>query len=185
MTNKMKISNGIKVHIIIFILISAIIFTIYNFRVWKGVEREEGKVEITAKVTQNTISTGVTAVSILLPLTVVILGFTIRQNKRKEAEHLICACIFFTISLAVALFNLNRFPGIVNLYNIANDKPTVLLQVIQLFSLFYGVVYLVWGAWGIMNDLPIDKGTKKEFDKLARIIKKCFDNLNKRFDALK
>ena len=159
----MKRTDSIVIHVIIFIVILAGILLFYNSIVWKGVEQKDGRVEITATVTQNTISTGVTAVSILLPLSVGILGFTMRQNKRKGAERLFCACIFFTGSLAVALYNLNRIPGIVNLYNIANDKPTGLLQIIQLSSLLWGVFYLVWGARVIMKDFRMDKKGARSF----------------------
>ncbi len=129
----MKVIKIIINFIIYGIIIFGILF-IYNRYIWEGVEPEKVKTEITATATQNTISTGVTAVSILLPLTVGILGFIIKYSK-SGAVLLLCACLFFTVSLTSALWNLNWLPSIVNVYNLANDKRTVFLMVIQLFSL--------------------------------------------------
>lgn len=145
--------NGMEAllsHLVPFLAILGVILLFYCKVAWKDIKPEEAKVEITANTIQNTISTGITAVSILLPLTVGILGFAKIQNNIVVGQ-LFWACIFFTLSLFLALYNLNRFPGMVNVYNLANDKPTGLLQIIQLFSLFYGVIYLVWGAWRILR----------------------------------
>lgn len=142
--------NLIIIHFIIYVLIIAGIIFIYNQYIWKGVKPEEVKTEITATATQNTISTGVTAVSILLPLTVGLLGFIIIKSPKSGSVSLLCACLFFTVSLAIALWNLNRLPSIVNVYNLANDKKTVFLMMIQLFSLLWGVIYLTIGAFRII-----------------------------------
>ena len=145
----MKVNKIIK-HMILFaaLLLSVLLF--YYFGAWRCVSAERLKVEITATITQNTIAMGVSAVSILLPLTVGILGFAIKE-KSIEPELLLCACIFLAISLFVALLNLFRLPGLVNVLNVANDTPTGILQIIQLFSLFYAVVYLVLVAWKIVK----------------------------------
>ena len=148
----MKVKALVK-HMILFVLVLSALLAVYYFGAWKGVSAERIKVELTANVTQNTISIGVSAVSIVLPLTIGILGFTMKES-RMQPEHLFCACIFLTISLFVALLNLFRLPGIVNVLNVANDMPTGMLQIIQLFSLFYGVVYLVLGAWRIVRGAP-------------------------------
>jgi predicted permease len=147
-------------HFIAFVLILVGILSCYILTVWEGVEPQREKVPITATTIQNTISTGITAVSILLPLTVGILGFTAHKQKGKQAERLFQASVFFIISLLVALFNLYRLPGLVNIYNLANDKATGLLQIIQLFSLFYGVLYMVLGARGILKESSLDDQSK-------------------------
>jgi len=127
-----------------------LLLSFYNFVVWKGVEPQRCKVEITATATQNTISTGVTAVSILLPITIGIIGFILKDIK-KEVNLLFFACVCFTVSLLAGLYNLFRIPGMVNVYNLANDKPTGLLEIIQLFSLFWGAFCLILGACKIIK----------------------------------
>lgn len=138
-------------HLITWALILLFIVLFLIFVVWNDIKPDNKKVDITAITTQNTISTGVTAVSILLPLTVGILGFSLGQRKDGK-EQIFCASIFFTCSLAIALWNLFRLPGIVNLYNIANDIATGIFEIIQLFCLFWGVIYLVWGSWKMIKE---------------------------------
>lgn len=145
---------------ILFALILSALLALYYFGAWRDVSAQRIKVEITATVTQNTIATGVSAVSIVLPLTVGILGFKMKED-RIRPEYLFCACIFLTISLFVALWNLFRLPGIVNVLNVANDTATGILQIIQLFSLFYGILYLILGAWRIVKGTsPTSPGHK-------------------------
>lgn len=156
----MKVYTVIK-HMIIFVVILSALLAVYYFGAWRSVSAERIKVEITATATQNTIATGVSAVSIVLPLTVGILGFTMKERKI-EPELLFCACIFLTISLFVALFNLFRLPGLVNVLNVANDTPTGILQIIQLFSLFWAIVYLMLGAWRIVKGSDNSRKSKRK-----------------------
>ncbi len=140
-----------KWHMIVYVVLMIGMLASFNFVIYKGVEPERGKVEITATAVKDTISAGMTAVSILLPMTIGILGYTLRQNKR-GINLFFSACVFFTISLTGAIWNLFRIPGMVNVYNLANDKPTAFYEAIQLFSLFWGVIYLVFGARRIIKD---------------------------------
>lgn len=106
--------------------------------------------DIIAGVIQNTISASLTAVSIALPLTVGILGYAVKE-KIESINFLFCASEFFLISTCIALWNLFRLPGLVTTLNIANDFKTAVFQIIQLYSLLYGFVYLLVGAWKIVE----------------------------------
>jgi len=142
----------IFVNIGIFIAVMIGILLLYKGSIWEGVESDSTINANTATATQNTISTGVTAVSILLPLTVGLLGFIIKEPK-KGTVPLLCACLFFTLSLITAIWNLNRIPSIVNVFNLANDIHTLALMMIQLFSLLWGVFYLTFGAFRIISNI--------------------------------
>ena len=146
----MSLSKIFINHGIIFLLILLAILLVLYFIIYKNVEPGTKTPDLTANTTQNTISAGLTAVSIMLPLTVGILGYSIKQ-KNDAIEFLFCACIIFALSLLVAIWNLFRLPGLVNALNIANDIKTASYEVIQLYSLCYGFIYLVIGAWKIVK----------------------------------
>jgi hypothetical protein len=117
---------------------------------YRGVEPGNSTPDIIAAVIQNTISASLTAVSIALPLTVGILGYAVKE-KIESINLLFCASVFFLISTCIALWNLFRLPGLVTTLNIANDFKTAVFQIVQLYSLLYGFVYLLAGAWKIVK----------------------------------
>jgi hypothetical protein len=141
-------------HAVIFVLILIAILVFY-WLIYRGVQAGKDTPDIIASITQNTISAGLTAVSIVLPITVLILGYSIKEGKG-AVEFLFFACIVFTISLSAALWNLFRLPGLVKVLDIASDMKTAFFEVIQLYSLLYGFIYLVIGAWKIMNNCSED-----------------------------
>lgn len=145
----MNICGILAKHGILFISILLLILGIYWY-IYKDISTGEETPEIIANVTQGTISSGLTAVSIVLPLTVGILGYSVQQ-RNAATEFLFCACTIFVISLFAARWNLFRLPGLVTTLNIASDMKTAFFQVIQLYSLFYGFFYLVLGAWKIVK----------------------------------
>jgi len=103
-----------------------------------------------SNVIQNTIIAGLTGVSITLPLTVGILGYAVKE-KIDCIDFLFCACVFFLVSTGASLWNLFRLPGLVTTVNLASDYKTAVFQIIQLYSLLYGFLYLIVGAWRIIK----------------------------------
>ena len=142
-------STDLIVHSVLFGLILGAILVVYRL-IYRNVNPGTETSDIAASVTQNTITSGLTAVSIVLPLTVVILGYSINQ-KKDAIPLLFFACAVFTISLVAALWNLFRLPGLVRTLNVVNDMKTAFFSVIQLYSLLYGFIYLVFGAWKIVK----------------------------------
>ena len=136
-------------HSIPYFLILVVIFLFYR-RIYQGVQPGNNTPDTLANVIQNTISAGLIAVSIVLPLTVGILGYAVKE-KIDCINLLFAACIFFGFSTCAALWNLFRLPGLVTTLNIANDFQTTFIQLIQLFSLFYGFLYLFIGALSIVQ----------------------------------
>ncbi len=104
------------------------------------------KIEIAGAAMQETISSGLTAVSILLPLSVGIIGFSVAKQSIKGMNQLAWACFFFSLSLTFALFNLFRLPTMLRVINVANDLPTLKLLIVQLYFLFVGLLYLLVGG---------------------------------------
>ena len=117
---------------------------------YQDIQLSNSTPDIIAGVIQNTISASLTAVSIALPLTVGILGYAVKE-KIVSINLLFCASVFFLISTFVALWNLFRLPGLVTTLNIANDFKTAVFQIVQLYSLLFGFVYLLAGAWKIVK----------------------------------
>lgn len=129
-------------------ILSAILF--FYWWVYRGISESCGTPETLSNVIQNTITSGLTGVSIALPLTVGILGYAVKE-KIECIDFLFCACVFFLVSTVGSLWNLFRLPGLVTTLNIANDYKTAVLQIIQLYSLLYGFLYLIVGAWKIVK----------------------------------
>lgn len=117
---------------------------------YKDIQPGNSTPDIIAGVIQNTISASLTAVSIALPLTVGILGYAVKE-KIESINLLFCASVFFLISTFIALWNLFRLPGLVTTMNIANDFKTAVFQIVQLYSLLFGFIYLLAGAWKIVK----------------------------------
>ena len=88
---------------------------------------------------------------IALPLTVGILGYAMKE-KIDCLDFLFCASVFFLISTCAALWNLFRLPGLVTTVNMVSDYRTAVFQIIQLYSLLYGFLYLIIGAWKIVKN---------------------------------
>jgi len=126
------------------------ILIFFYWILYRGIEPGNSTPDIIAAVIQNTISASLTAVSIALPLTVGILGYAVKE-KIESINLLFCASVFFLISTCIALWNLFRLPGLMTILNIANDFKTAVFQIIQLYSLLYGFVYLLAGAWKIVK----------------------------------
>jgi len=139
----------LKLHLIIYIVSLGILIFIYSL-MYKGVQPGDRTPDITANVTQNAISSGLTAVSIVLPITVFILGYMMKE-KIARRDILFSACIFFFVSIFAALWNLFRLPSLVTTLNIANDFKTAVFQVVQFYSFVFGLIYLLVGAWKIIK----------------------------------
>lgn len=136
-------------HWIVYLLGLGILLILY-WLIYKDIKPGNSTPEIIAVVIQNTISSSLTAVSIALPITVGILSYAVKE-KMDCINLLFCATVFFVISTCIALWNLFRLPGLVTTLNIANDFKTAVFQIAQLYSLLYGFVYLLAGAWKIVK----------------------------------
>ena len=137
-------------HGILFLLILGIILLLY-WCIYRGVPPGSETPEALSNVIQNTISAGLTAVSIALPLTIGILGYAMKE-KIDCLDFLFSASVFFLVSTCAALWNLFRLPGLVTTVNIVSDYRTAVFQIIQLYSLLYGFLYLSIGAWKIVKN---------------------------------
>ena len=137
-----------KRHGFFYILVIGIILLLYWCCIYRGISPGNRTPDILSGIVQNTIIAGLTAVSIVLPLTVGILGYAVKENINC-ISLLFWACIFFLVSACASLWNLFRLPGLVTNINIANDFKTAVFQIIQLYSLLYGFIYLIIGAWKI------------------------------------
>jgi hypothetical protein len=92
---------------------------------------------------------GVTALSILLPVAIGIIGYLLQPPGGADQAaicHLASAAFFLVISLAAALWNLFRLPSVATVMNAAEDGRTAVFQIIQLATLFAGVVRMFLGA---------------------------------------
>ncbi len=119
--------------------------------IYRGVTPGDSTPGTLSNIIQNTISTGLTAVSISLPLTVGILGYAMKE-KIDCLDYLFSASVFFLVSTCAALWNLFRLPGLVTTINMVSDYKTAVFQIIQLYSLLYGFLYLSIGAWRIVKN---------------------------------
>lgn len=136
-------------HSLLYLIIIALISFVY-WLLYRGLSPGKSTPDNLANIIQNTISTGITAVSIALPMTVGILGYA--MNKKIDCiDFLFFACIFLFISICAAFWNLFRLPGLVTTINIVSEYKTAFFRVIQLYSLLYGFVYLIIGAWKIIK----------------------------------
>ena len=146
----MTIQNIFIKHGILYLSILGIILFLYWW-IYRGVSPGNSTPDALSNVIQNTISTGLTAVSIALPLTVGILGYAMKE-KIDCLDFLFSASVFFLVSTCAALWNLFRLPGLVTTVNIVSDYRTAVFQIIQLYSLLYGFLYLSIGAWKIVKN---------------------------------
>jgi hypothetical protein len=144
MTKKQLIIPCISYFLILFIILISYWF------VYDDIYLGDKTPDIIASVVQNSIIAGLTAVSIILPLTVGILGYAVK-NEIDCTKVLFCACASFLISTCSALWNLFRLPGLVTTLNIANDYKTAVFQIIQFWSLLFGFACLLIGAWRIVK----------------------------------
>lgn len=136
-------------HGLLYLLILAVLLVIY-WLVYQGLEPGKETPDKIANVIHQVIISGLTTVSILLPLTVAALGYAFKE-KIDCLSNLYFACICFLISIAAGLWNLFRLPGLVTKVNVANDFWTAIFQVIQLYSVLYGLIVLLRGAWKIVK----------------------------------
>lgn len=138
-----------KKHGISYLSILGVILFLY-WCIYRGVSPGSSTPDTLSNVIQNTITAGLTAVSIALPLTVGILGYAVKE-KINCIDFLFCACVFFLVSTGASLWNLFRLPGLVTTVNMTSDYKTAVFQIIQLYSLLYGFLYLIVGAWKIVK----------------------------------
>lgn len=137
-------------HGIFYLSALSIILFLY-WLIYRGVTPGDSTPDTLSNIIQNTISTGLTAVSIALPLTVGILGYAMKE-KIDCLDILFSASAFFLVSTCAALWNLFRLPGLVTTVNMVSDYKTAVFQIIQLYSLLYGFFYLSIGAWKIVKN---------------------------------
>jgi hypothetical protein len=120
----------------------------YHVIVWSGIVPGAPS-ESAAENIREVIATGVNAVSILLPVTIGIIGYLLERpgtRSRVAIGHLASAALFLIVSLGCALWNLFRLPAMALVHNLAADEPTGLLQIIQLTTLFAAVLRMFLGA---------------------------------------
>jgi len=149
MNKKRRLSCGILKHLIIYLILLSALIGCYYF-IYRDVNPGCSTPDIIASVIQNAISAGLLAVSIALPITAGLMGYSMK-NKKSIIYILFSACLFFFISLLAALWNFFRLPGLVTRLNIANDFQTAVFQIIQLFSLISGFFCLIIGAYRILK----------------------------------
>jgi len=137
------------IHFIIYVFLLSMIMFLY-WLIYRDTNPEKETPDKIASVIQNAISTGLIAVSIVLPLTTGMMAFSVKE-KIACIHFLFCACVFFFFSLIAALLNMFRLQGLVTRMNVANDFQTAVFQIIQLYSLLYGFLYLLIGAFTIIK----------------------------------
>lgn len=95
-----------------------------------------------AESVHNFSSAGVNAVSILLPVNIAVVGFLAEKT---PVAGLLEPAFYFTLSLAVALWNLSRLPTMAHRedLNLAYDAWTAFFEMLQLSTLMLGVARLL------------------------------------------
>jgi len=139
-------------HGLFYLLMLAGVLLIY-WLIFQGVDPGKETPDKIVNVIHQVIISGLTSVSIVLPLTVAVLGYAAKEQI-DCLDFLFFACICFMISTTAGLWNLFRLPGLVTTVNVANDFWTAIFQVTQLYSVLYGFIYLLLGAWKIVKKPP-------------------------------
>jgi hypothetical protein len=120
----------------------------YHLVIWRDIVPGPPS-ESAAENIREAIAVGVTAVSILLPVAIGIIGFLLQTpggDNQAPLRHLTSTAFFLVISLAAALWNLFRLPSVALVMNVAQDEWTAVFQIIQLFALFAGALRMFLGT---------------------------------------
>ena len=143
-----------NVHIAIEIIVVVFIIVFYKI-MWSHVPARrwpsQEKRELTIIALNNAISGGLIAVSILLPISLVI-GVTMfeKQVGPDILWQIKFASVYFLISIVAATWNLFRLPTMMrNEDDIAYDIRTVYTEILQLLFMLLGVERLTFAIWGM------------------------------------
>lgn len=157
-----KIKHWIDVAI--FVLVVAILIARWTPEIDSKQIHPSALWDAVTTLTKDTIQTGIIATSILLPASIVVLGFlyhvsqtsTKKQNSIKDiSTYFLHASVFFVISLGLALLNMTHLPLRLEWeVDISRNSIIFVLAVGQYASLFLGIWKILLGGICIRRIIP-------------------------------